>query len=492
MFDLFISHSGKDKINFVEPLVNELTKYGRNVWYDKHSLNKGDKVREEIISGISESVIFMAVLSNHYFESNWANMELGIFQTQYTDNFLPIILGDAKEIIGQKYPFILNCNYIEYSGTIKDIAIEINELIMKKRQERGLIYIEKTNLDSLIKKMYSYNNFSLDQIAIRLSRINKQLSNNLIPALIETKDMIELILNRVAQYEGVILHSNKSVIDFFLEIDFIGDNLKEHIKYLRNETEKITSSCHKAVTRQDDLYLVQFSIYSITEWYMITYFKKPIIKPKKLIPVAPEEFTEKDILEAYKIETLVLPPDLIASPDTDMEWFRYNPLTMIGARDIDTEKLVGFFTTLPVSDLIFEQIKKGDFDDTRFGIKDIRQYDMPGFYKLYLCSFCIHPAYNTSAAFKIIYTSFIDFLLWLASEYEIYISEIVADGVTLKGANLCEKIGMKKIASTVHNTTVYYASLIPPEYTTLKLNNVSGHKLITYYEKKYNEYRDIF
>ena len=83
-------------------------------------------------------------------------------------------------------------------------------------------------------------------------------------------------------------------------------------------------------------------------------------------------------------------------------------------------------------------------------------------------------------------------MLWLASEYEIYISEIVADGVTLKGANLCEKIGMKKIASTVHNTTVYYASLIPPEYTTLKLNNVSGHKLITYYEKKYNEYRDIF
>lgn len=492
MFDIFISHSGKDKANFVEPLVNELIKYGRNVWYDKRSLNKGDKVQEEIINGINESVIFIAVLSNCYFESNWANMELGILQSRQAFNLLPVIFPEAKKIISQNYPFILNLNYIEYTGSIKSIAQEINDSVIKKRHERGLRYIEKTDLGSLIKKMYSYNNFTLDQIAIRLSRINKQLSNDLLSALIETGEMIELILNGTAQSESIYLPPNQPVTDFFLKIDFIGDNLKEHIKYLQNEKEILTKNYHKAAIGQDDLYLVQFSIYSIVEWYMISYFKKPIIKPKKLIPVSPEEFTPEDILEAYEIETLVLPPNLIASPDTDLEWFRYNPLTIIGVRDIDTGKLVGFFTTLPVSDSVFEQIQKGDFDDTCFSIEDIRQYDMPGFYKLYLCSFCIHPAYNTSAAFKIIYTSFIDFLLVLASEHEIYISEIVADGVTMKGANLCEKIGMKKISSTVHNTTVYYASLIPPEYTTLKLNNPPGHKLIAYYERKYNEYRDIF
>lgn len=492
MYDVFISHSGKDKTDFVEPLVNELIKYGRNVWYDKHSLNKGDKVQEEIINGINESVIFIAILSNRYFESNWANMELGILQSRHPSNLLPVIFPEAKKIIGQNYPFILNINYIEYAGSIKSIAQEINDSIIKKRQEQGLMYIEKTDLGSLIKKMFSYNNFTLDQIAIRLGKINKQLSNDLSSALIETVEMIELILNGIAQAESIYLPSDQPVIDFFLKIDFIGDNLKEHIKYLQNEKKTLTGNHHKIVIGQDDIYLIQFSIYSIVEWYMISYFKKPIIKPKKLVPVSPEEFTQEDIYEAYKIETLVLPPNLIASPDTDMEWFKYNPLTIIGARDIDTGKLVGFFTTLPVNDSIFEQIQKGDFDDTRFSSKDIRQYDMPGFYKLYLCSFCIHPAYNTSAAFKIIYTSFIDFLLVLACEHEIYISEIVADGVTMKGANLCEKIGMTKISSTVHNTTVYYASLIPPEYTTLKLNNPPGHKLIAYYERKYNEYKDIF
>ena len=69
------------------------------------------------------------------------------------------------------------------------------------------------------------------------------------------------------------------------------------------------------------MYLLQFSIYSVVEWYMTTYFKKPILQSKKIIPVRPEEFTENDILESYEIEKLVLPAELIASPSTDKEWF---------------------------------------------------------------------------------------------------------------------------------------------------------------------------
>lgn len=52
----------------------------------------------------------------------------------------------------------------------------------------------------------------------------------------------------------------------------------------------------------------------------------PILKPKKIIPVRPEEFTENDILESYEIEKLVIPVELIACPGTDKEWFDYNPL----------------------------------------------------------------------------------------------------------------------------------------------------------------------
>lgn len=71
MFDVFISHSGKDKELFVEPLVKDLNKMGLNVWYDKNSIQSGEKVRDSIINGIKESLIFLAILSPNYFHSNW-------------------------------------------------------------------------------------------------------------------------------------------------------------------------------------------------------------------------------------------------------------------------------------------------------------------------------------------------------------------------------------------------------------------------------------
>lgn len=374
-----------------------------------------------------------------------------------------------------------------------DIALRLKKLVNEKKQERGLWHIEKTDLKSLVREMYSYNNFKLEQIAIRTSCIIKKLNSELLSALNEIKMVLDIILYDVASFENIIISQEVSAIDFFLNMDFLSQNLKEHIKYLQlMYQEQIQHIQDSPKLTQENLYLTQFSLYSIIEWYMFTYFKKPTFKFKKLVPVAPEDFTREDIEESYKIEKLVLPQNLIAAPETDLQWYEYNQLTMIGARDSETQKLVGFFNTLPISDNLFEQIKKGSFDDTAISIDDIRQYDMPGFYKLYLCSFCINPAYNSTAAFKIIYTGFIDFLLDLATELEIFISDIIADGVTQKGENLCQSIGMTKVTTSDHKSNVYSASLIPPTLSSLKLNNKVGHKLITYYQRMYNEYKEIF
>ena len=493
MFDIFISHSGNDKSSFVEPLVVELNKLGLCIWYDKDNINKGDNIKESIINGINESVIFVAIISNQYYQSNWANLELGILQAQYPNNFLSILFSDVKEFTAQKYPFLLNYSYIEADDSISNIANKLKNIVSQKKQERGLWHIEKTNLKSLSQEMYSYNNFKLEQLAIHLNRIIKNLSTNIIISLNEIMSILEFIFNDVATIENIFISSDVSILDLFCRMDFLGQNLKEHIKYLKRFHQEQTQKIYgNKIVEQESLYLIQFSCYSIIEWYINTYFKKPILKQKKLIPISPEEITYEDIMDSYEIEKLVLPPDLIATPSTVIQWHKHNPLTMIGARDLETGKLIGFFNTLPINDSLYEKIKGGDFDDTTIDIIDIRQYDIPGFYKLYLCSFCIHPAYNTTTAFKIIYTSFIDFLLNLAEEHEIYISEIIADGVTLKGTNLCENIGMHKVITSIHESNVYVASLIPPKYTTLKLNNKVGNKLLAHYQRMYNEYKALF
>ena len=495
MFDIFISHSSIDKSCFVEPLVDELNKLGLQVWYDKHSIHKGDKIKDSIIKGIAESVVFVAVLSKNYYKSNWSNLELGILQAGRPDNLLPIIFSDIKKLTGQKYPFILEHNYIEVDleKEITAIALELKDIVAGKKQESGLWHIEKTNMSSLVKELHSYNSVALEQLAIHLNCFLKKLYSDRLAAINEVKFMIEYLLHDVSNIENIFIAPNSSILDAFLNIEFLSQNLKEHLKYLKQFIHKFFHENYAVnALEQEEMYLLQFSIYSIIEWYMITYFKKPILTPKKIIPVLPEDFTENDILESYEIEKLVLPAELIASPSTDKEWFDYNPLTNIGARDTDSGKLIGFFTSLPISDELYEKIRSGKFDDTTIPVSDIRQYDIPGFYKLYLCSFCIHPAYNTTTAFKIIYSNFIDFLLALASEREIFISNIIADGVTQKGANLCESIGMTKVTKSIHNSDVYEACLIPPTLTTIKLNNRIGQKLLAYYEQMYNDYREIY
>lgn len=492
MYDIFISHSSKDKASIVEPLVKALEAKGLSVWYDKNSIHKGDRIKESILSGINESIVYLAVISENFFASNWVSLELGVLQNTAPDNLLPLFCRGAQDIAAKTYPFLLDRNYIELSYNVKLTVEELLRITNQRKQDSGIWHIQKTDIKHLIREIHAYNDFSLDQVAIRLSAISKRLEINDRNVFNDIIGLLNHILKDIAHRENIYIPPQAQPIPMLLDIDFLSHNLKEYIRFLQTLQARVASYYDNLILSQENRYLVQLSVYSIIEWYMLSYYKKPTISSKKLLPVAPEEFTYDDIVESNRIEKLVLPPDLIASAETTFEWFQHNPLTMIGAKDAATGKLIGFFNTLPINDDLFNKIKSGDFDDTNLSLEQIRQYDIPGFYKLYLCSFCIHPAYNTTAAFKVIYTSFVDFLLNLATEREIFISDIIADGVTLKGSSLCESIGMSKIKLTTHNSNLYHAALIPPEVTTLKLNNLIGRRLISYYTKIYYEYRELF
>ena len=58
-------------------------------------------------------------------------MELGILSAGSFDNFLPLLFSDIKKQTGQKYPFILEHNYIEVGPEkeIKEIALGLKEVI---------------------------------------------------------------------------------------------------------------------------------------------------------------------------------------------------------------------------------------------------------------------------------------------------------------------------------------------------------------------------
>jgi hypothetical protein len=200
-----------------------------------------------------------------------------------------------------------------------------------------------------------------------------------------------------------------------------------------------------------------------------------------IIPALPSGITKEDIIESYNIEKSVFSSEFVALPEMVQSWFEHNDKTILGSRDKNTGKLIGFFNTLPVTDELFDTISKGDFDDTIVNLRDIRKYDKPGLYKLYFSSICVHPKYNTTIAFKVMFDYFIEMMMELARDNDIFISDIIAHGITTKGRFLCESIGMQKHCNSIHNTPIYTARLMPPDETTLKPRNRHIKRLISYY-----------
>ncbi|TXK82584.1 hypothetical protein [Paenibacillus sp. N3.4] len=125
--------------------------------------------------------------------------------------------------------------------------------------------------------------------------------------------------------------------------------------------------------------------------------------------------------------------------------------------------------------------------DTDILASDIRSYDLPDIYKLYLCSVAISQDYRGSVAFKMLYEAFFNRLLHLAQQ-DVYISEIVADAVTEEGKKLCEFLGMKQVKVSNHDSSIYKVSLLPP---SIRVTTDKAKIFQTLYQKKYEEFKDL-
>lgn len=75
-YDVFICHASEDKEDCVTELATTLTKKGVKVWYDEFSLKLGDRLREKIDKGLSNSRYGVVVLSPNFFKKEWPKDEL--------------------------------------------------------------------------------------------------------------------------------------------------------------------------------------------------------------------------------------------------------------------------------------------------------------------------------------------------------------------------------------------------------------------------------
>jgi hypothetical protein len=78
-FDLFLSHSSKDKA-VVRPLAERLRADGVKVWFDEWVLKPGDSIPAKIEEGLERSRVLELCMLAHAFGSDWAQLESGTFR----------------------------------------------------------------------------------------------------------------------------------------------------------------------------------------------------------------------------------------------------------------------------------------------------------------------------------------------------------------------------------------------------------------------------
>ena len=135
-YDVFISHASADKNPFVRDLAAALEARNLNVWYDEHSLNIGDSLREKIDDGLKSSKHGIVILSKAFFSRVWPALELdGLFARQTAENtnvILPIWHGVTKDEVQAFSQMLAGRVAIDSAEGVNVIADEILQVVRPK------------------------------------------------------------------------------------------------------------------------------------------------------------------------------------------------------------------------------------------------------------------------------------------------------------------------------------------------------------------------
>lgn len=490
MSDIFISHSSKDKDSLVRNLATQLRTLRLDVWMDEDVILCGDNILDEIRKGIENAVCTALVLTPNFFESNWTSLEIGLANSNDDYNIIPVLAGIPIEIIAKKYPFLLAKKYIIMDATdVPATARQLAETINQIKATRRNIY--PFDYQNAVRKLNNLDTPGTNAVSILITEYTQICKISISAGISHAKKIgiaiIDDIYARAKQPSFPDHLSLENKMDVLMNQNAgLNKNVVEHLSALINVPLSTYFS-----NEQDQKRMIDLSLAAVINWYT-AYISSILWKGRKedhYEVILPEEMSYQDFVEMYEIDKLVLRSDLIAPPDITYEWYKYNVYTHIAVRSINTGRVAGYFALLPVTDELFAKIQSGDFKDNDLSTDGLRQYDMADFYKLYAAAVCIHPKHQNTTAFNRLYHALIEMMYELATERDIYITDIITEASTKQGEKLCKILGLKKMMDTHLDTELYTASLLPP---SLRLNSLFGHKLIRFYQEKYDEMRDLF
>ena len=138
-YDIFLSHANADKLDFVEDLKKSFDKLGIKVFYDKDSIEWGDKWKDRILDGLKNCKFGVIVVSENFFDREWTEKELKELLSRQKSSgqklILPIIHNISAEMLYKKYRKLSEIQFLDSSKLdIKDITIQLARILLKEQQ----------------------------------------------------------------------------------------------------------------------------------------------------------------------------------------------------------------------------------------------------------------------------------------------------------------------------------------------------------------------
>ena len=254
-----------------------------------------------------------------------------------------------------------------------------------------------------------------------VSQYKKEIDN----ALDETNIMI-VVLTKV---DYAFSHWVNYEYDSFYS-DFLS-GLKKDV-HLFTLTDNVDVSLLPRTLRNVQNFDYKKGIDSVCEYINNTFFsiEKEESKENKFTVITGKDITFNDIKQAVDLDLLVYDDEFHVSPEQCFRWFDVNPDIYVMIRSNEINKIVGYVNISPVTDDCYEKIKNGHFIDTGITEDMILSYDMPYPYSVYFSSVVIHPNYQNSELFMILFNAIVDKFIYL-SKHEVYATGTTCQSIPL-------------------------------------------------------------
>ncbi|MCJ7481759.1 MAG: DUF4145 domain-containing protein [Thermodesulfovibrionales bacterium] len=349
--------------------------------------------------------------------------------------------------------------------------------------------------DMLISKLREFRSATPQAVATDLMKFNQISEIDFEMAIVRARKAVDLMLRSVSQQLGIV-PGTKPIDQLLVELTRakgLPPVVERHCRVVKDfgnlaahgsDTESAIQA--DSILTISEAFMCAESTMIIARWYC-----------NQIAPQLPDDvpfrvLTGKQVSpamidQALAIDAMVYPEQLRGIQSICYSWLDRNPEIYTLLIDPSVEKVIGYINAMPLEPEYYKIVESGKRLDVDFPAKAIRLYDLPDFYFLYFCSIAIDPSYHSTTAFKALYNAFIDKLLDLAQR-EFYITEILADAVTEEGNRLCQYAGMRSLGETSHNSQIFKATLLPP---SLRVTSLKAKKLTIFYQKKYEEFRDL-